>query len=115
MSMPIIFFTSGNPAYLFQALSQAYHTNPRNEIILIGDSSNQHYPFCTYEFIDAFRSPAAERFSQIYRHFNVSRYEFEYLCFLRWFVIFEYLKSTGAKEAVALDNDVLIFSDLERA
>ena len=54
MPLPIIFFHYGNPVYLKYSLKQAKHFNPDATIYLLGDSSNNRYPFVQHIMMDKY-------------------------------------------------------------
>jgi hypothetical protein len=45
MAIPIFFVHKTNSSYLKYALKQARKFNPDSPIYLLGDESNNHYPF----------------------------------------------------------------------
>jgi len=57
---------------------------------------------------------AAEIFADKYVHLNSNSQKFELLCFQRWFVINEFVKSRGITEFCHIDSDVLLYTDLTK-
>ena len=109
-SLPIIFFHSGNPEYLKYSLKQAKHFNPDATIYLLGDKTNNRYPFVTHVNIKNLQSNA-EEFTRIYKHRSPNSENYELNCFLRWFYIKACCKQYGIKGFIYLDSDVLAFQN----
>lgn len=55
---------------------------------------------------------SADKFSKIYRHHSNLGYAFELFCIQRWFVLSEFLQTTGMNSCVYLDTDVLLTQNL---
>ncbi len=111
MPIPILFFNYGNPKYLKYSLKQARYFNPHSEIYLLGDSTNNRYPFLTH--INANRyEQESEAFTKIYKHRSSNGEHYELNCFLRWFYIRAFCRENNIGPFVYLDSDVLIFQDV---
>jgi hypothetical protein len=109
-SLPIIFFHSGNPAYLKYSLKQAKHFNPDATIYLLGDKTNNRYPFVKHINIKSLQSDAGA-FSSIYKHRSPNDENYELNCFLRWFYIKAFCRQNGIEGFIYLDSDVLMFQN----
>ena len=112
MRRPIIVIHRGNPQYLRYTLKQAKHYN--DDIILLGDKKNsalgnivEHHlldDFSTSEEISCFRD--------LYKHMSTNHYQFEKVCFERWFQILEFLESNGIQSFFHIDSDILLYSNI---
>jgi hypothetical protein len=110
MSLPIIFFHTGNPKYLKYSLKQAKHFNPGSEIYLIGDDKNNKYPFVTHIPANKFKEEA-EEFTSVYKHRSSNDYQYELNCYLRWFYVRAFCRENGIESFLYLDSDVLLYHD----
>ncbi len=114
MSLPIVFIHKGYSSYLEFSLRQAKHACPNSEIILLGDSLNDRFDFVTHVDIGE-HFKGAEAFASVYRHVSSNPHGYELFCFQRWFILEEFLRSSGrSQEAFVCDSDVLLYSDLDR-
>ncbi len=55
----------------------------------------------------------ARQFATFYRHYSTLGQEFELFCIQRWFILRDYMKSQGIKQAVYLDTDILVCESLD--
>jgi hypothetical protein len=109
----IIFLHRGDSAYLQCALAQARRSNPDTRIVLLGDDSNGKYSkLVEYHRISDFMA-AANAFRDRYIHLSSNAFEFEFRCFERWFVIWEFCKRSDVQALFCADSDVLIYSNLQ--
>lgn len=111
--MNIIFIHKGNSWYLPYALNQVKKSNPNANIILLGDESNNKYPFIKHFLISDY-SKAAGSFSLIYKHFSTTNYQHELFCIQRWFIWLEFMQAHNLNSVMLPDTDVLIFQDVTR-
>lgn len=108
--LPVIFVHTGNQKYLKIAIESAVRY--ANEVHLIGNKENE--AFCSnWCNIDSLQSDLYEMFKKKYVHMSSNAYEFEVMCFKRYFVVYEYLKKISAKCFVMLDSDVLTYVNYE--
>ena len=112
MSLPIIFIHRGNPTYLKYALKKARETNPDLRIILLGDKTNNCYSFIEHHHISYGRD--AHKFMKIYEHRSILRFNFELFCFLRWFILRDFMKSENITKCVHIDLDVLLYCSVDQ-
>ncbi len=113
MAIPIIFVHRGNPYYLYSVLKQAKKTNPKSDIILLGDETNKSFSFVKhYDISDYFDS--ATQFAKVYQHHSPNPYGYELFCFQRWFVIKDFIAKQlkGKGHFFYCDTDTLLFNDL---
>jgi hypothetical protein len=109
--LPIIFIHLGNSPYLPYTLGQAKMQSMASPIILIGDDTNNTLPFVTHVNMNRYAARAAE-FQKIYRHFSDNGVVYEQFCFLRWFLLRDFLKTHGIERAIHVDSDVLLYVDV---
>jgi hypothetical protein len=109
-NLPIIFIHTGNQNYLKIAIESAIKFG--NDVHLIGDEANRG--FCEkWCHIDSLTSKLYEDFKKYYVHMSTNSYEFELMCFKRYFLAYEYLKQIGAEKFVMLDSDILTYTNYE--
>jgi hypothetical protein len=108
MSLPIIFFHQGNSDFLKYSLRQAKFYNPDSDIYLLGNESNNKFPFIKHHLITDYNYDA-NQFAKIYKHFSTNSYQFELLCFQRWFVIREFIEKNKIDKFLYLDSDILLY------
>lgn len=111
MALPIIFFHYGNPDYLKYSLKQAKHFNPDSTIYLLGDSSNNCYPFVEHIMTAKYEKDAAA-FTKVYQHRSSNQVHYELYCFLRWFYIEAFCRENHIGPFIYLDSDVLLFKNV---
>ncbi|MEI7595851.1 MAG: hypothetical protein WCK02_08905 [Bacteroidota bacterium] len=112
--MNILFFHKSNSIYLPFTLSQVQESNPKANIVLLGDDSNDKYSFVLHENISDYSKSASE-FEKIYKHMSLTPYQFELICFLRWFVFRDYLYEKDYEgEFICLDSDLLVYEDINK-
>ena len=112
--MKILFFHKSNSSYLPFTLSQVAESNSNSDVVLIGDISNNCYDFITHAQVSDY-SDSANEFEKIYEHKSLAPYQFELICFLRWFVFKDYVyKNDIDGDFVCLDSDVLVYQNIER-
>lgn len=112
MLIPIIIVHRSNSSYLKYTLGQARYFNPTTPIYLIGDESNNHYPFVTHVNIDDYLK-SANRFLENYVHLSFTPKKFEELCFARWFIAHDFVAKHNINSFLCLDSDVLLFCKTE--
>ena len=116
-SEAIIFIHKGYSSCLFASIAMARESNPKGEIILIGDASNNVPKIlkalnCEHVDINRF-DITAKKFAVIYRHDGNNPVEYELFCFQRWFILNDFLATRPAKSKVLyLDSDAFLFEDI---
>lgn len=108
MSIPVIFFHDGGHDYLRLAIESAKKYN--ENVHLIGKSNNSNMLDQWYS-MDELNGHLFNKFKEKYIHMSSNTYEFELICFKRYFFVYEYLKIINADKFVMLDSDILTFSD----
>ncbi|QXD15884.1 hypothetical protein GQ464_002745 [Rhodocaloribacter litoris] len=109
MPSPLVFIHQGFSDYLPFTLRQARAADPENDIYLLGNAANARFPFLHH--VDAAQFAGATRaFAQVYRHHSTNRYDFELVCFQRWFLLRAFMRSAGLETAFVLDSDVMLYA-----
>jgi len=113
MNTPIIFVHSSNSYYLHAALLKAHLTNPKRDIILIGDEANNKYKFVKHYNISDYMT-SADNFAKVYIHRSPNPINFELFCIQRWFIIRDFVKDHyNGLDFLYCDTDTLLFTDIE--
>ena len=116
MSWPILFINLGQSKHLpYCAISAKLH-NPESPVYIISDQElGVDIPNSVVSRLDLadFQTGAGE-FRKVYKHLSVNEKWYESLCFERWFILRDFLKVTGNKQALMLDSDVMLFSNAEK-
>ncbi len=109
---PIVFFSLGFRDDLQCAVLQARASNPKAEIVLLGDSTNNRFRSLVkhVNVYDHFEYACA--FSKYYKHLSNNSHWIELLCYQRWFVLLKYMEQEGLESVFHVDTDVLIYSDV---
>ena len=111
MSLPVIFFHKGNHKYLKVAIRRAKATG--NTVYLLGDSSNRK--FCAdWTDLNDISSDRVELFKSIYVHMSKNPKEFELLCILRYFYLYEFMKKKNLDGIILMDSDCLVYKKYDR-
>ncbi|MFB9758267.1 hypothetical protein [Ectobacillus funiculus] len=110
MSYPIIFVHYGNPDWLKYALLQAKEFN--SEVILIGDETNNQYPFIKHYHITDYYENAAE-FKKVYKRLSRREVEFELFCFERWFIIENFMQKHNLQHCFYQDSDNMLYINVK--
>lgn len=113
--LPIVFVHRGNSRYLFYSLRQARQWNPASPIYLLGTKESRHLRrWVTHVDLNDHWGGAAA-FAEVYQHHSRLGYDFELLCIQRWFALRDFMRHVNLKRCVALDTDILVYSDLTEA
>lgn len=112
MRQPVIIVHRGNPPYLKFALEQAKHYH--DDVILLGDEKNATLGnMVEHRLLDDLSTgKAISRFRNLYIHMSSNDYQFEKVCFERWFQILEFLENNDIDSFYHLDSDVLLYSKI---
>lgn len=113
MSIPIIIVHTGDSFYLEPVLRQARLFNPTNPIYLLSDESTNHYDYVEHiNVLDYYA--LAEDFKKVYVHMSPNPYGYEIFCFLRWFIILDFVKKHNIDHFLCLDSDVLLYCNVDQ-
>jgi hypothetical protein len=103
----------GYSTYLPYTLAQAKSTNPQSDIFLLGDRGNVFLKFIQHRDIANYAKDAS-RFDQIYRkqHQSPNSYEYELICFQRWFILKEFMEAHQFLVCFHMDSDVMLYGNM---
>ena len=113
MKIPIIFIHLNDVRVLHKTIPQAIKHN--NDVFVIGDAPVENYcrdhgvNFSNYE---DFCSSAFHEFDSNYIHMSSNTPWIEKFCFLRWFILDEYVRQKELETIFYCDSDVMIYCDV---
>jgi hypothetical protein len=108
--IPIIIFHLGNQEYVRLCLRQASKFN-KNIVILCDNPNNYNVPgIQAVNYLPY--SKYIQDFQKLYKHFSTNSAQLEFLCIIRWFVVYEYMKEQNIARAFICDSDVLIYENI---
>lgn len=107
--VPVIFIHRGNSFYLKDSLWQAKQFNRR--VILIGDKTNNHYPYVEHYNMDDYFTQAHE-FEKFYKHISPNAYKYELFCIQRWFILNKFLKEHMIEACCHCDSDIMLYCNV---
>lgn len=110
--LPIVFLHAGFSPYLAFTLGQARMRNLRNPVILLGDASNNLLPYVRHVPFRHFASGAA-KFQRVYQHLSANNPSYECFCFMRWFMLRDFMHAMKMRQCFHLDSDVLLFASVD--
>jgi hypothetical protein len=106
--IPVVFFHIGDHDYFKSALRIALK---KNQVIHIGSGSQSSDP--NYEFVNL--SDVSEwfsKFSTLYKHLSFNDFNYERVCFLRWFSLMNLMKLKNLNNCFHADSDVAILDNM---
>ena len=104
--IPVFFIHTGYQPYMERTIHQAEKMN--DIVYLLGDSNNKQVAK-RWVNIEDYESPKYKEFRNLYKHMSTNTDEFEFNCFRRFFVSYEFAKKRGIDEFVMLDTDCFAF------
>ena len=111
--IPVILVHKGNTFYLKPVLEHIRLFNPDTRICLLSDASTKG----KYDFVEHYNledySEGAKSFESIYTHRSSNPYEFELICFQRWFYIRDFARAKGLDSFFCMDSDVLLYCNID--
>jgi len=109
MSIPIIYFHTGNSSYLNISIKQCKKFN--DHVILLGDDSNSDIDVEHHNLYDYHDDVA--KFHKLYQHMSTNGHGFELTCYVRWIILANFIKKQnfGSAPIVYLDSDVMTYCD----
>ena len=112
-NIPIILVHRGNTFYLKPVLEHIRLFNPDTRICLLSDVSTKgKYSFVEHYSMDSY-SEGAKAFEAVYKHMSSNPYEFELICFQRWFYAKDFAKAKGFEYFFCMDSDVLLYCNID--
>jgi hypothetical protein len=109
--LPLVFMHYRNSSYLPFTLGQAKMRSPDSPVILIGDATNNVFPFVKHVEMGRYEAGANE-FAKIYRHMSPNGEPYELFCFKRWFILRDFMRAHDLERIVHVDSDVLLYVDV---
>jgi hypothetical protein len=110
--LPIVFLHYGRSAYLPFTMGRARMLNLNSPMVLIGDQHNKDFlPFAQHVNMNDYARQACA-FEKIYRHYSPNGHGYELFCFLRWFVLRDFMLMHGLESIIHLDSDVILNVDV---
>jgi hypothetical protein len=108
--IPVIIIHNGKSDYLNYSILQAIKNNT---VYLISDIT----PEITHEKlhhvdISSLINDSYKEFISVYQHLSTNPYQFELFCFLRWFILQEFMKKYNFEIVFYIDSDVLLYVDV---
>ena len=113
MKIPCVFIHLNDTRVLHKTIPQALNFN--NDVVVIGDEpvseycNNNGVKFINYK--DLYSNQVIE-FDSNYVHMSSNGFWVEKLCFLRWFLINEYIKQNNIDTVFYCDSDVMLYCDV---
>lgn len=106
-----MFVHQNDSFYLPFSLVQAKESNPKSNIFLIGDNSNNYYKFVKHDNTNNYFNQALH-FAKTYKHMSPNNFCFELFCFQRWFILKDFMVRNNIQKCVYLDSDVMVYTNL---
>lgn len=106
--IPVVIIHFGRARYLRRTVAQAERSG--NTVFLIGDRSNRN--FADHHFDAANYLQSAQAFRLRYRHLSHNPINSELACFMRWFILKDFMEALGLPVVFCCDSDVLLYSDV---
>ncbi len=110
-NIPILIVHKGDSFYLEEVLRHVRLFNPENRICLISDPSTNHYDFVEHFNIEMYME-SAKAFEARYVHLSINPYDYELICFQRWFIIKDFIEQQNLEHFLCLDSDVLMYCNI---
>lgn len=117
VNLPIIFYHEGYQEYIEFAVAQAKKTNPHSAIYLVGDDDVLKKLITRKGIIAINKKKYEHSFSEfvnVYEHHSTNPHNYELICFIRWFVIRDVMKTNRIDTAFVCDTDCLIYSNISK-
>lgn len=113
MKIPIVFFNFGNHNFLDIALKQAKHHNPESDIYLIGDDTN-YKDYVKFIHYNELLSTDIPEFDKNFVNLSTNNKKYEFICFLRWYLIRNLIKRDNITRLFVTDSDVMYYCDITK-
>lgn len=112
--LPIIFIHNGYTQYLEFTLRQCRLLSPHSNIILIGDSNNNKFPWVNHINSEDLISKDIEELEEDYIHLSPNEKDYELFCLKRWLLLKNYCLKYNIQEVFTCDSDVMIYKDINQ-
>ncbi|MDD2303652.1 MAG: hypothetical protein PHP53_03065 [Prolixibacteraceae bacterium] len=125
--IPVVYIHFGDKGYLEHTLKYALKNNTDKDIILLGDSANEHYKELgiQHEYFNQFdNKPEIVRFNKNFKYIKggieyksfsgdlIRMREFERFCFVRWFYLYFFMDLHDLSHCWYFDSDTLLLDSL---
>lgn len=116
VSLPIVFIHRDDEEHVRICMQQAKTSNPSSRVILIGNPENKHLCGNNIEhYLLSKYNQSAQTFSTHYKHASpLNDYTYNLFCFLRWFVLRDFMRSQGIERCWYFDSDVMLYTDISQ-
>lgn len=106
--IPILTIHNGNQEYFKKTfeINSKYNSN----IIVLSDKNLEINGIKFYNYSEL-NVPEIKVFKKEYQHLNTTPVDYEIFCYLRWFIILEFMKKNNLEVIFHIDSDVLMFSN----
>ena len=111
--LPLVFIHTRNSPYLRFTIAQAQAWSPASPTFLIGDDTNDAFPTVRHVNMARYQR-SADAFRKVYRHLSPNGEPYELFCFVRWFLLRDFMREHGLDRLVHVDSDVLLYVDVNR-
>ena len=104
-NIPVIFIHQGYQSYLDFTVQQA---SKKNKVFFIGTQEppkNDNLSFFQLKNYNKYTS----QFSNIYENLSTNEYNYELFCFLRWFILKEFMEEQNLDTVFYVDSDVMLY------
>jgi hypothetical protein len=107
--IPIVTIHNGDQPYFKKLLelNSRYNSN----IIVLTDCDKKKENGINFVNYNNLKVPEIKVFKTSYEHLNTTPFDYEIFCYLRWFIILEFMKKNNYETIFHIDSDVLVFSD----
>ncbi len=110
-NLPIVLVNLGDNDHLKYTLAQAKIKNPGSDVYLICEPNKDNYDYAIHEDINKY-SGKAFKFQKYYKHYSTNVHNIEMFCFLRWFILEEFMAAHNFEKCVYIDSDVLLYKNI---
>ena len=107
-SIPVFFVHTGMNEYLRYTVKQAEATN--KVVYLLGDESNKKVAL-NWTPLEQYITEEFKDFKKHYQHMSSNPYEFEFNCFRRFFVTYEFARRNKIEKFMMLDSDLMAYAN----
>ncbi len=105
---PVVVIHRGNQRYFRDVIGFAEKNG--NEVYVIGDDSNRNCDnWIDYRDLN---TDLCDRFCAVYKHMSTNPYNYELICFQRYYWMYEFMVRKGLNQCFHLDSDILLFMKL---
>lgn len=111
--IPVIIIHKGNQLYFENCIRI---TSKTNKVYLLGDSTNEHFQSkynITHVHIDSLeQTDIMKKFITHFKNYSTNNHNFELICFLRMFWLYEFSKKFNIPTLFHTDSDCVILYDI---